>query len=87
MEQDEIELYGLWEDCPLQSLFTALHMALEETRGVLRNAAVCMIACLVSDLPAAIAQLADHATVARKRKAQAGSNCEKETGRVRCHHC
>jgi hypothetical protein len=62
IEQDEIELYGLWEDCPLQSLFTALHMTLEETRGVLRNAAVCMIACLVSDLPAAIAQLADLAS-------------------------
>ena len=56
MEQDEITLDGLWTDCPLQGLFTELHMAFEETRGVLRNAAVCMIACLVSDLPAAIAQ-------------------------------
>jgi hypothetical protein len=56
MEQDEINLDGLWTDCPLQGLFTRLHMAFEETRGVLRNAAVCMIACLVSDLPAAIAQ-------------------------------
>ncbi len=41
---------------PLEAHFTDLHMALEETHGVLRNAVVCRIACLVRDLPDAITQ-------------------------------
>jgi hypothetical protein len=54
MEQGEIDLYRVGVVCPLEGDFTALHMTLEETAGAMRNAVVCRIACLVSDLPAAM---------------------------------
>ena len=56
MEQDEIDYYRFGIECPLEAHFTDLHMALEETHGVLRNAVVCRIVCLVRDLPDAITQ-------------------------------
>jgi hypothetical protein len=56
MEQDEIDLYRFRILCPLEGHFADLHMTLEETHGVLRNAVDCRIACLISDLPAAFAQ-------------------------------
>ena len=56
MERDEIDLYPVGVVCPLEGDFTDLHMALEETAGAMRNAVICRIACLVSDLPAAMAR-------------------------------
>jgi hypothetical protein len=56
MEQGEIDLYRVGVVFPLEGDFTDLHMTLEETAGAMRNAVVCRIACLVSDLPAAMAR-------------------------------
>ena len=56
MEQGEIDYYLFGIVCSLEGHFTDFHMALEEAHGVLRNAVVGRIACLVSDLPDAITQ-------------------------------
>ncbi len=55
MEQDEIDYNRFRIECSQEGHFTDLHMALDET-PVLRNAVVCRIACLVSDLPDATMQ-------------------------------
>ncbi len=45
----------IWDRVAPEGHFTDLNMALDET-PVLRNAVVCRIACLVSDLPDTITQ-------------------------------